>query len=1455
MDPTFQTPITIDRAGLDDEASGVMLVARDRAPAGWEHLAKEETARIWGKGEIYGQDPGATKPTDLKIGGVVGSENLCRGMAAYRLHALLCSVNIVDTPIGYSPAYGMSMNFTVTYNHREAQQQAIFTHGNFGYKWTHNWHAYVEDDPVSITNNVRIFVRGGGHEIARDFNQANGEYAPQQESRAIVRRVSTNPIKYERAFPDGSREIYEKSDGTSTVNRRVYLTQVVDSFGNMVTLNYVPATVKLSNVTDATGATAFTLSYEHPLDPLVITKVTDRYGRVATFSYVALSSVSATPLKLAKITDPVGIESAFGYSPNADIVNSMTTPDGTTQFLVGVQQSDLHFATPFVEVTLPDGSKERAEFSNHIQYHPAYTSQYAQIDPIVYAEQPIPVGIGVRSPRQTLYYRNTFYWDRKAMAMSPGVLAKAQIFHFLHGDGGSGQGDWQRAVGSLEATKKPYESWVWYNYKNQDNGDSQWPTLMPAGAQQRVTKIGRVLEDGTTQLYEFDYNSLGQQTVSVDPEGRRTLTTYDASGRFPTEVRQQNGPNQDFIERVEYFPSAPFVNTGIPWKKTDASGAVFEYSYNAKGQMTQITGPTLKTYGVYHASGDGKDRLWKVEREGTNPVGARVTLVTYTYDYFGRVATVTNEEGDVTSFLYDFLDRIIGITYPDGTTEQVSYIRPTDNKQTLYPHSMKDRAGRWAFATYNGLGEVIQTQDAMGNIEKFEWCRCGELQKYTDPRSTVANPIVTQWSYDEQGRLLSKTFPSGKQELYGYETGLSRLKYVQDAKGQRTNYTYNKANERKTISYTNASGQPLNPATPGVTMNYDTFYARLTSVTDGLGTHVLAYHPYSTSSTPSGLFGRGMLASVDGPFSDDTVSYTYDALKRRVSRMVGSTALGRSISYDYLGRVVGVTYTGPQARSSTIQYVGLTGRPSVVLYPEFGLRTDFLYHNATKDRRLSQIKNTQFGVVLSQFDYPDYDAAGNILTWTRREGTNAPTIYTFGYDFIYQLTSAVLKNSSNATLKSYAWTYDGSGNRTSQTIDGVTKSYALNNLNQITSFDGTSYTYDDNGNLLSHGSRSFTYDAANRIVSWTRPGEIAGSTATTTFQYDGFGRRAVASFNVWGTPSYRRSLFDGVELMEFRDSAFGYQRVTTDRGMQIDYRNNATGYATYFMKDHLGSTREMVINGSGAVARFDYDPYGVRTVSSSLSGIGNNTDVGFQGLLTQPWGITGMGITTGYTGMDFSRTRPYDAKDGRWIGRDPAGEDGGTNLYAAMANNPVNLVDRSGEAWIRPPYTSAIWGNCANDRFIVRGNSGSPLSHNLGNRALGMNNFLNPRLIMTFQCPPGQMLRAWDVEWIDPSRPVAGFDIPRVWQYGNQGGDSNWREPPGYCGGPRWRNRDTIQEYWGPGGRPTGRYNLSLQLESRMLSRADGSVQRLLNNLRPVVDCVPRTGSFPVQPRWENAPE
>ena len=62
------------------------------------------------------------------------------------------------------------------------------------------------------------------------------------------------------------------------------------------------------------------------------------------------------------------------------------------------------------------------------------------------------------------------------------------------------------------------------------------------------------------------------------------------------------------------------------------------------------------------------------------------------------------------------------------------------------------------------------------------------------------------------------------------------------------------------------------------------------------------------------------------------------------------------------------------------------------------------------------------------------------------------------------------------------------------------------------------------------------------------------------------------------------------------------------------------------------------------------------------------------------------------TGYSYYGYRYYNPETGRWINRDPIGEQGGLNLYGFVANDPMNLIDPFGLDFIAVGSNAAIRG-------------------------------------------------------------------------------------------------------------------------------------------------------------------
>jgi len=408
-------------------------------------------------------------------------------------------------------------------------------------------------------------------------------------------------------------------------------------------------------------------------------------------------------------------------------------------------------------------------------------------------------------------------------------------------------------------------------------------------------------------------------------------------------------------------------------------------------------------------------------------------------------------------------------------------------------------------------------------------------------------------------------------------------------------------------------------------------------------------------------------------------------------------------------------------------------RLASVSYPN-GQTANFGFFGNTNDQGLQTIWNKKAdGSTISKFDYT-YDLNAQIQTWTQQVDNGAPTVWNYGYDPANQLLDATLWSTGvgASILKQFVYKYDPSGNRLSEQINGGVSKYTHNAANQILAQEGggsvrfqgsvnepaslmvngkavsvstngaftadvdgqigtnvipvvaTDYNgnvrtnnyelvitnsatermvqYDLNGNMTrvasSASTNTYEWVAVNRLIA-IEITESGNPLKRSEFTYDGLGRRVRILEKENGTTiSNKRYIWSGHEIAEERDSTTG---IVTKRFFSYGEQIAGTNY--FFTRDHLGSVREMT-DGTGALrARYEYDPYGRR---SKILG-DQDADFAFTGYYNHQ-----------VSGLQLTLYRAYDSDSGRWLNRDPIGENGGLNLYGFVGNNPVRWVDPYG---------------------------------------------------------------------------------------------------------------------------------------------------------------------------------
>jgi RHS repeat-associated protein len=225
---------------------------------------------------------------------------------------------------------------------------------------------------------------------------------------------------------------------------------------------------------------------------------------------------------------------------------------------------------------------------------------------------------------------------------------------------------------------------------------------------------------------------------------------------------------------------------------------------------------------------------------------------------------------------------------------------------------------------------------------------------------------------------------------------------------------------------------------------------RLISMIDAVGTTTYSYTDF------------GALLSEDGPWADDTVSYTYTSNRLRSGMTLlqpNATAWSQTYTHDNANRLTGIT-----SPAGTFSYT--------------------------------------------------YDPVNNMLV--RKLSLPNGAYITNGFDVLGRMTSTTLKSSSHAVLNSHAYVYDDASRRTRQTrTGGDYVDYGYDKIGQLKSALGLEsggttnrwnerfhYAYDAAGNLSNRVqnllTNVFSVDSLNQLTAIVRTNNSLTVAGTTT---------------------------------------------------------------------------------------------------------------------------------------------------------------------------------------------------------------------------------------------------------------------------------------------------------------------------------------------------------------------
>ncbi|WP_027992004.1 RHS repeat-associated core domain-containing protein [Sinorhizobium meliloti] len=783
------------------------------------------------------------------------------------------------------------------------------------------------------------------------------------------------------------------------------------------------------------------------------------------------------------------------------------------------------------------------------------------------------------------------------------------------------------------------------------------------------------------QTSTFTYDPANGNRLTATISGDETTTwVYDSTYSLYV-VRETNPAGH-------VTTSVPNAACGAPASQTDPNGVVTGYSYDVFCRPilveNKVTGSFVRT--SYTAFGDpvnqriitstsrpnytvtadqaqyfdGLGRVRRVETAGdaSSPTsyvdtaydvrsnkekvslpyetGQTVYWTTTAFDWNNRPLKVTNPDGTFRSYGYFLPDVASGtanvtLERNDVIDEEggaiLTYVSTEGQVVAVSQHTPKAADGtvakrRTLAATYDGLGRLTEVQDAAGSI----WT----------------------YSYDLMGNRLVADDPDLGKWLYVYDDA-NRLTRQTDARGKVTTITYDKL------------GRPV------ATRAFDD----LANATAGTNSTLVAQNSYDQVRT--GYYNKGQLTSAANGSASQLLDYNADGLLQKKVVTIDGVQHVDQTGYDKGRQPLWKDY-GPDTEGLDVgtsaskwnynrksQLIAIPGYITAVEYEPDGQTSSITYVNGVK----------------TTFAYSPTRRWLTGINTQRDPGDGTPIVTIVDGSYGRDKTGRITSINASGTVNDWTYEYDGFGRLIGATHAGNSESaysedftyYTNDNLRARTrligsfaypaatadrphaplSLNGVAFSYDANGNLLSDGARTFTYDRANRVSE-----VVIANGATVTLGYGPDGARAKKSWPL------------GTTLYPDANTEWDPAKQTFTRYPHMDVR--VVGTAKYFLhRDHLSSVRAITDSAGNIVESTRYAAFG-ESANKAMT-----TQKNYTGERFDP-----------ETGLMYLNARYMDPIFGRFISPDdwnPTLMGVGTNRYAYAANDPINRSDPNGHVW------------------------------------------------------------------------------------------------------------------------------------------------------------------------------
>jgi len=832
------------------------------------------------------------------------------------------------------PGRGPGLSFSRTYNALDP------TIGPVGYGWADSYNVHVAID--SSTGNATVTNPNGGT-VPFTAPTSGTLYQPPPWVTASLNGSSLAGWTYTL-----------KSHVAYTFDTSGLLTSITDRNNNEVTLTHDPSSGLLDSVNEVGTGRSLTFTYDTFNSQPRLRTIADSTGRDVAFNYDDSHNL---PNNLDNVVDPTGATVHYTYdashrlltvtNPDGDTTSFTYASDGSGRIATQTDQMNRQFTFSWLSngVTITDPRQIATSITTEYNQetvvqrsgitlwrfgYDQYDNKQTTVDAdgnqwVRYFDANGNVVSSVDPLGDTVSTTYDTFNDPSTVTDANGVRTTYQYDTY---------GNLTSVSTPLTGSSPLVYRTVTYTYDSNHPGDMVTTT------------------DPDNKVWHYSYDQYGDRATTTDPTGGLTTYAYDPDGRVTGTVAPRGNCTgcvaANFSRAFTYDSDNRLLTSTDPLghgtvstyypggqlhTSTDPSGHATTYAYDGDEELHTITRADSSVETIdYDNNGNvldevdglgGNDRLTNGYDNFDHvnattfwdATGPRTT--TSNNDPMGHPQTVTDPSGRTTTYGYDAAERLVTLSYSDGTTPAVSYTYYSNGQR----HTMRDGSGTSTYA-YDSLGRLTSLTNGAGAALQYAYNLRGLLTSLTYPGTTGA---VTR-SYDDAGRLTAVKDWALRQTTYTYDLDSNEISaaFPNATKAIRT---FDNADQLTSISDQTSGGSVLMSfsygrdadgllsssnisGVPGVNETY-TPYDPLRHLTTVNGTTAYGYDASDAVTTMAGgktlSYGNGADELTSSTAGGTTTTYTFDGQGERTKKTVGSTS--STYSYDMAGRLTATAST------------------------------------------------------------------------------------------------------------------------------------------------------------------------------------------------------------------------------------------------------------------------------------------------------------------------------------------------------------------------------------------------------------------------------------------------------------------------------------------------------------------------------------------------------------------